>query len=710
MKKLLLLIVAIIALQNVEAQNAYYDALFINKLSKIGLEKVLKADSIGLIDLSDQEVQQLKNMQFFLDDPFNLKDSIKTIFSVTPVRSAINKYNIGIQNESNSYNYNGFNGFNIGTGLGLITSAFSGDFSLSPEDQTKILDGLTKYYAEEFKKAQLLTYMQTFESTIGKVGELQVLFPNTYEKLKNTNPSKFPELGDEYKEIFSQDLRALIDNLIDHIDKHASSTKIGKYNFEIILKDYSQSQLDKRPKNRTKDSIIAKYFVVEQSASLDSSLFFLNGMNTLRIKDNEYYPSIRLSADISSKLVNNYHPVDLFNYLDAAYYNENYLTSDTNLDEKLGVIMHGVNLFQRNLLDTTKTKSGQFSNVWLNHEDFNKINTLSEWNYFVGLIYQQDKEFFKKIFFAPLTSTLSDSEIQSIKKTYTKILSSLNQIQEFRSNLNDDNLNENYIEYMKIALKVFQDITEIESFKKNFNYDISKFIKLSNYTLQVYDNARSKDYSNSIHYVTLILNEFLGANPTYLEIMQKVDKYGTFMTDVINSENSDEAKEVIKKHAAPPASFILKREYDKTFSITGQPGYFISAENLDNNWAFVSGITLPMGFEYTFKLKKGQENSASLGVFAQLVDLGAMLNFRVSDSSSTLPDEVKISNIFSPGVSLTYGFKNSPVTLGLGYQFTPELRKVTLENGNEIFPNGHRIFFRLAWDIPFINICKSKRK
>ncbi len=652
------------------AQNAFYDALFLNTLSEDGLNRIIIANKAGQVYLSQDEVKQIEYVIDFMKDPFDIDNSLKNKFDISPIKSAIIKYNKLLE-----YEYSFSNGRPMGivagggTALfGILASAIAGDFSLSSEDQTKILDGLTKYYAEEFKKAQLLTYMQTFESTIGEVGELQVLFPNTYEKLKNTNPSKFPELGDEYKEIFSQDLRALLDNLINHVENHKNTD------------------------------------------SLDSKLNFLNSRNTALIKSKPYYGSLKLSTDISSKLVNNYHPVDLFNYLDAAYYNENYLTSATNLDEKLGVIMHGVNLFQRNLLDTTKTKSGQFSNVWLNHEDFNKINTLSEWNYFAGLIYQQDKEFFKKIFFAPLTSTLSDSEIQSIKKTYTKILSSLNQIQEFRSNLNEDNLNENYIEYMKIALKVFQDITEIESFKKNFNYDISKFIKLSNYTLQVYDNARSKDYSNSIHYVTLILNEFLGTNPTYLEIMQKVDKYGTFMTDVINSENSDEAKEVIKKHAAPPASFILKREYAKTFSITGQPGYFISAENLDNNWAFVSGITLPMGFEYTFKLKKGQENSASFGVFAQLIDLGAMLNFRVSDSSSTLPDEVKISNIFSPGGSLTYGFKNSPVTLGLGYQFTPELRKVTLENGNEIFPSGHRIFFRLAWDIPFINICKSKRK
>lgn len=661
MKKYLFLAIIVFTFQNVFAQNAYYDALFLNELSKNGLQQVLDMNSSGHIHLSNQEIVQLKNTQFFLDDPFDIQNKIKNDFSLDPVKTAINKYSILLKNEFGTGQYMGFGPGAAATLLGIIPTALSGDFSLSADDQSKIIDGLAKYYAEEFKKAQLLTYMQTFESTIGEVGELQVLFPNTYEKLKNTNPSKFPELGDEYKEIFSQDLKSLIDNLINHIEKHKSTDPI------------------------------------------EPRLKFLNSKNIATIKTKPYYGSMKLSADIGSKLINNYHPVDLFNYLDATYYKESYIGSSTTLDEKLAVIIHGVNLFQTNLLDTAKSQTNQFSNVWLSFEDFNKLNTIPEWKYFAGLMYQKDKKFFKEVFFTPSTANITINQIENIKTTYIKVLSSLQQIQEFRSSLDKENLSENYLEYMIIVTNVFE--------QANYNNDdISKFYKISNYSLQIYDNARSKDYSNSIHYVTLILNEFLGANTTYLETIQTIDQYGTFMTDVINTENSDEVKEVIKKHAAPPATFILKREYAHTISITGQPGYFASMEKLENDWAFVSGITLPMGFEYTFKLKKGQENSASLGIFAQVIDIGAMLNFRVDDSTSTLPDKVEFSQIFSPGVSLSYGFKNSPVTIGLGYQYTPELRKVTLENGNETYPNGHRIFLRLAWDIPFVNIWKSKKK
>ena len=64
----------------------------------------------------------------------------------------------------------------LSAALALIPNIIGGNFSLSAEDQTKIIDGLTKYYAEEFRKAQLLTYMKTFESTIGKGGNCRFSF------------------------------------------------------------------------------------------------------------------------------------------------------------------------------------------------------------------------------------------------------------------------------------------------------------------------------------------------------------------------------------------------------------------------------------------------------------------------------------------------------------------------------------------------------
>jgi hypothetical protein len=439
------------------------------------------------------------------------------------------------------------------------------------------------------------------------------------------------------------------------------------------------------------------------------------------IRSNQYYDCFKISADMGSKLINNYHPVDLFNYVDNKYYDPSILTKTTLVtSDRIKMILHGLNLIQKNVLDTTKNKDSQFANVWLNLQDLNKLDTDDELLFFAGLIYQQDKTFFNSFIFNASTKTaqsganpVTNAELLIIKTRVNTILSALIEIQNFRSNLKGENLKDNFAAYMNLILKSLEAANTFSTATFQLPVaDLKKYLMIADYTMKIYDNARKKDYNNTIYYTVEIMNQFLASNPAYLNVINTIEQYGNFMTDIINAKNSDEVKDIIKKFAAPPSSFILKREYQRTFSITGQPGYFASVEKLDGmnqDFKFVSGITLPIGFEMSFKLKQGKENSGSIGLFAQIIDLGAVLNFRVSDSTSTLPDKIEFKQIFSPGGSINYGFKNSPVTLGIGYQYTPQLRKIS-ENGNDIYPNGHRIFLRLAWDIPLINIAKSKTK
>jgi hypothetical protein len=666
------LIVALIFLSNFAfSQNAFFDAQYLNTLNKAKLRGMLR---LTQLDLSDHEKSVIDDYIKFLDNPF---DNTIANLDMSALQSAIEKNNKLLQS-------NGYNGYLTGvefSALSLIPSLLGGNFSLSTEQQTKIIDGLTKYYVEEFRKAQMITYMQTFENTIGKVGELQVLLPQTYAKLLSSDPSRFPELGDEYKAVFNDDFKYVIDNLINHIDNHSA----------------------------------------DSNAALDSNLTWLNSENCEKIKTNQYYDCFKISADIGSKLINNYHPVDLFNYLDNEYYKAGILTKPNLLtSDRVKMILHGLNLIQKNVLDTTKSKSSQFANVWLSLEDLEKLNTDDELLFFTGLIYQQDKSFFNSFVFNASTKTAQTGtnpvdriELLNMKTKVSSILSALVEIQNFRSNLKEENLKDNFAAYMNLIIRTVESANVFSTATFQLpTTDLKKYLSVADYTMKIYDNARKKNYNNTIYYLVEILNQFLTSNPTYLSVTTKVEQYGNFMTDVINAKNSDEMKNVIKKYAAPPTSFILKREYQRTFSITGQPGYFASMEKFDGknqNFKFVSGITLPMGFEMTFKSRQGNENSSSWGIFMQVIDLGAVLNFRVGDSTSTLPDKIEFKQIFSPGASINYGFKNSPVTLGLGYQYTSQLRKIT-ESGNEIYPNGHRIFLRLAWDIPLINIAKSKTK
>jgi hypothetical protein len=139
------------------------------------------------------------------------------------------------------------------------------------------------------------------------------------------------------------------------------------------------------------------------------------------------------------------------------------------------------------------------------------------------------------------------------------------------------------------------------------------------------------------------------------------------------------------------------------------PGLSFAYEKLDtlgakDDYKANIGLSLPVGLDISTRLCESKNGKrASIGLFLQVIDLGAMLNYRLQSSSNTLPDKVGWSAIFSLGVSLSYGFPESPWSIQLGYQRGPELRKITKDGNGALFPSD-RIQIRFAYDIPLLRI------
>lgn len=87
-----------------------------------------------------------------------------------------------------------------------------------------------------------------------------------------------------------------------------------------------------------------------------------------------------------------------------------------------------------------------------------------------------------------------------------------------------------------------------------------------------------------------------------------------------------------------------------------------------------------------------------------------MLNYRLATNSTVLPQQVPWQSILSPGVTLVFGFPNTPLTLGAGYQYGPKLREIsgseTSNNSDPEVPaaNSHLFQLRLSYDIPLLRI------
>lgn len=627
--------------------------------------------------LSRKEEQQLLNLIAFIKDPW---DNTLIPIDMSVIGLIIQRYNKEALVSNRDSDGAALASGGALTLLPQIPGLITGTTDFSERFDSVFWNGLTLYIAEEFKKGVTVSYLQLFEQRLDAIGELRIFFPETYDLLKNSDPFDFPDFGETWKETFHSDLKKILINTVNYIDSS--------------------------PPTAMSQNILLTPLVV----------------NNLKANPNFQY--LKITVDILDKLIQKHHPVDIINYLDIQYY------LNTNYNSTLRDIIHFANLIQDNLRDTSKIEKNQLSKTWINVEQLNQLNTVEEIKIFVGLIYQQDRSFFNRIgLFNSDPGNIVLNVKQRIFPTIIAVQQFLIQFQEHEHSKKDKLYDGEFIQYMEAFLNLLESInTAIPAVTIP-----PKAITISNKSLEIYKSIYDKDFDLAIENMIVILNELwseeitaLHDNPNFLKIVTTFNKYGNFMVEMTNVENSEEMKEVLAKHVASPSTFIKKRSSTVTLSVNSHPGYYFSLEKFrdipDAKYKINTGLTLPIGFDFAFGLTKessrivkslGGDNATkefsgfSLGGFVQLIDLGAILNVRLDGDTNDLPDEVKWEQLFSPGFTLNLGLKNTPVTIGLGYQLTPELREI---GGPNNFEKADRWLLRVTWDIPLINIYSSNFK
>jgi hypothetical protein len=241
--------------------------------------------------------------------------------------------------------------------------------------------------------------------------------------------------------------------------------------------------------------------------------------------------------------------------------------------------------------------------------------------------------------------------------------------------------------------------------------------------------GQTDDYLSKIKKSVADLNEKLLANGqqgninTYLKTIAMISKYGNVIAGVAAAQNSDELETVIKNYVASSGSYVFQRTSLSSISIAAKVGITGGIEGTDNFKQFKPnfGLSVPIGFEFTWggrtkdktdypyltadnKIKYLTEGSH--GFFLQIFDIAAVVNYRLgADSTSSLPQKILLKQVFSPGITYNWGFKNSPFDLGIGGEYTPQLRKI----GDQLQANSVRIFIRLSWDKPLIFLHTNRQ-
>jgi hypothetical protein len=194
-----------------------------------------------------------------------------------------------------------------------------------------------------------------------------------------------------------------------------------------------------------------------------------------------------------------------------------------------------------------------------------------------------------------------------------------------------------------------------------------------------------------------------------------VKNYGNFAVSIAVAKTSAEREEALNAAALPVGSYRIKRNSYINISFNAYAGFFGGVQKYSGavppgvkKTNGTLGFTAPVGLAYSWGSwyhsgkKQDSLKGASNTIFLSIIDVGAITAFRLThDSTATLP-EFTWTNILAPGIFYVYGFRNSPVSLGGGIQYGPQLRSVE-NNVATTLPNAFTIRLFCVIDIPIFN-------
>jgi hypothetical protein len=192
------------------------------------------------------------------------------------------------------------------------------------------------------------------------------------------------------------------------------------------------------------------------------------------------------------------------------------------------------------------------------------------------------------------------------------------------------------------------------------------------------------------------------------------------MVNILAAKTSDDLSSALEE-LVPRDQYKRKNTSPWSISLSAYPGLFYGWEKIiiyraangrpnlatgTPKWGTSASVYLPIGLDLT----KGFGKSC-IGLFLQAIDLGAVLNYRLTNNDSTVLSNPNITwqQLISPGASFFWQFRNTPIVGGFGFNYTPALRKIDQKDVT-YNANALRIGIFLAVDVTAIHLAYFKGK
>ena len=154
----------------------------------------------------------------------------------------------------------------------------------------------------------------------------------------------------------------------------------------------------------------------------------------------------------------------------------------------------------------------------------------------------------------------------------------------------------------------------------------------------------------------------------------------TVIADIATADSAEEVQSAIEQAAEPIGSW-RRKHHRPGVTINGyvgaMGGYELDPTDTIENGSFIAP-TISLGFEGHWPL--GNNGGGRMGIYIPVIDVGNLASIRLSDDDDdsllnveTSPD-VELSQLFAPGIYVTFGMGATPISLGVGMNYIPALR------------------------------------
>jgi len=183
------------------------------------------------------------------------------------------------------------------------------------------------------------------------------------------------------------------------------------------------------------------------------------------------------------------------------------------------------------------------------------------------------------------------------------------------------------------------------------------------------------------------------------ELRHSILKYGSFIATVAQAQNSDDVQNAIESAALPAGSYSIKQKTTGSIFVNGYLGY---AFDISKYKLYMNGMYAPIGISINIPFCKNH-NAGAFTLFGSIIDVGGLAAYRLTNSTDTLKQIIKLQSIISPSIQVLYEIPKTPFNICFGWRMTPSL----YYSGDKTFTtieSKHVFNLSLLIDIPFFTI------